>query len=206
MAKGETIMQKRSWHWLIIVGTAVLHLAACIQINQQYNTTDLGTEAGNETVTAPQTADIRPSPTPVAPFPGIVYETAAGLWQVEGYNQISRLATSPIITQPTSRQLQDFGVEDEAVQHAALSPDGNWLAMTRTEEDGQTTIWAVGLNENERVFLGNGTNAVWSPDGRFLIYSTDGRPQLALADQNFSQIHLNLPPGSQVITWLPVNE
>ena len=198
-------MQIKTRNYAVVLITAVCHLTACITINRQTNITQINQEPTQESSMNAQTAVVHPSPTPADPFPGIIYQMESGIWQVQSYNENVRLTEAPTVNSPTNRQLRPFHVDQQHLQHAAISPNGNWLAVTYLEDDGQTSVWAIKRDNDEQILLGKGMNAVWSPDGRYLIYNTNGRPQLTLADQNFAQIHLNLPPGSQVIAWPLLN-
>ena len=59
----------------------------------------------------------------------------------------------------------------------ALSPDGTRLVEGRSDEQGMWTVWMLDLERgsNTRLtFDGGGGGAVWSPDGREIIYSPNG--------------------------------
>jgi Tol biopolymer transport system component len=63
----------------------------------------------------------------------------------------------------------------------ALSPDGHWLALTLTGEDGGTSLWMRALDSVEMRRLAGTEGAsqdarpFWSPDSRFIGFFADGK-------------------------------
>ena len=121
---------KRLFYAWIAVAVVALLLSACITINQSNQQTDIIVKPADNTAVTDTSINARPSPTPVAPFPGIVYETADGYWQINERGQDVQLSRLPGMKPLTTRNLADFGLQDEAVHNAFLSPNGNWLAIT----------------------------------------------------------------------------
>jgi hypothetical protein len=197
-------MMKRLFYLWMVTAVIPLFFSACITINQTNQYTDIAVEPVDATAVATTPLNIRPSPTPVAAFPGIIYETAVGYWQINERGQEVQLAELPHTGSLTTRNLDDFGLADEGVHNAFLSPDGNWLAVTQLPATDSPTVWLVSRSSQQRHLLGDGFDPVWSPDGRHLIYNTPGHPQLVLVSDNPYVIHMNLPIGSKVVGWLDI--
>ena len=67
--------------------------------------------------------------------------------------------------------------EPTARDELSLSPDGTRLAEGRTDDRGLWTVWMLDMARgvNTRLtFEGGGGNAVWSPDGRKIVYTPNG--------------------------------
>jgi serine/threonine protein kinase len=67
--------------------------------------------------------------------------------------------------------------EPTARDELSLSPDGTRLAEGRTDDQGLWTVWMLDMarGANTRLtFEGGGGNAVWSPDGRQIVYTPNG--------------------------------
>jgi serine/threonine-protein kinase len=68
-----------------------------------------------------------------------------------------------------------LGLSERAFQHPRLSPDGKQLLVTITEND-RSDVW---VSEPERgtmtrlTFEANNASAIWAPDGKRLIFSSD---------------------------------
>ncbi len=60
----------------------------------------------------------------------------------------------------------------------AWSPDSEWLAYVNTndlpEMGRRPTLWALQPASGEEIFLGEGYNPAWKPDGTRLAYTTQG--------------------------------
>ncbi len=66
------------------------------------------------------------------------------------------------------RQGKILGVEPDAGNVVAISPDGKRLVGDRSDD---TWIWPIGGGAGIRMMFGRGNpNAIWSPDGRYIAY------------------------------------
>ena len=73
-------------------------------------------------------------------------------------------------------------VADES--HAALSPDGRWIAYI-SDETGQDEVYVErfpDLGNKEQISTGGGRDPVWSPDGSELFYSGGSRMMVVPID------------------------
>jgi serine/threonine protein kinase/Tol biopolymer transport system component len=67
-------------------------------------------------------------------------------------------------------QMLDFG--DPSVAFPDISPDGRWIAMTRTDPDAERIyVAAAGGGEPRRLTQSPGSVPRWSPDGRSIIFA-----------------------------------
>ncbi len=74
-----------------------------------------------------------------------------------------------------------FAASEYAEDHAAFSPDGQWIAYT-SNQSGRDEVYVrpwPAADEQYQVSTAGGTGAVWSGDGRRLAYS-DGRRVVAV--------------------------
>jgi Tol biopolymer transport system component len=70
------------------------------------------------------------------------------------------------------RQGKILGVEPDAGNIVAISPDGKRLVGDRSDD---TWIWQIGGGTGTRMMFGRGNpNAIWSPDGRYIAYGNRG--------------------------------
>jgi Tol biopolymer transport system component len=70
------------------------------------------------------------------------------------------------------RQGKILGVEPDAGNIVAISPDGKRLLGDRSDD---TWIWQIGGGTGTRMMFGRGNpNAIWSPDGRYIAYGNHG--------------------------------
>ena len=68
------------------------------------------------------------------------------------------------------RQGKILGVEPDAGNIVAISPDGKRLVGDRSDD---TWVWQIGGGTGTRMMFGRGNpNAIWSPDGRYIAYGT----------------------------------
>ena len=66
------------------------------------------------------------------------------------------------------RQGKILGVEPDAGNVVAISPDGKRLLGDRSDD---TWIWPIGAETGTRMMFGPGnSNPIWSPDGRYIAY------------------------------------
>ncbi|HEX7239673.1 MAG TPA: S9 family peptidase [Longimicrobiaceae bacterium] len=70
----------------------------------------------------------------------------------------------------------------ETVSDARISPDGSRIVYTRRyvdrmEDEWKTALWIVEADGSRNRFLGRGSGAVWSPDGKRIAYLAEGEPK-----------------------------
>jgi serine/threonine protein kinase len=90
------------------------------------------------------------------------------------------------VTGGNNRQLTWYDRTGKVLGHAGdpaprdeleLSPDGTRVTEGRTDDRGTWTVWMLDTERgaNTRLtFEGGGGNAIWSPDGRQIVYSPNG--------------------------------
>lgn len=87
------------------------------------------------------------------------------------------------------------------------SPDGRWLAYVAEDIDpGQYGVWVVEVEGSEEVFVGRGIHPRWSPDGRWLLINSAEGPYedpWLVEVETWYPLTMHLPPGAQVVDWLP---
>ena len=155
----------RSTRSYICVLFAVLSLAACGILEPDMERTPIPNQTASAvlavTVTAaaspmtpgpPQTTPV-PTPTPVAPWPGMVYRTADGLWWIDH----------------TGKPVQIFDRTD-----AVLSPDGT-RALYLEKGAGDLDLWLADLTNGERRSL---TGTPDRAEGNFCWWPA--RPEVVL--------------------------
>lgn len=153
--------------------------------------------------TTPWPPDPIPSPTPVPPFPGMVYTTAEGLWQVNTNWQPELLFDRPGVLEPNGRRVLyeqegDIWLADLAMgtnQNLTNTPgeneyDPQWwpgkndslLIVKRHPEDPdfRWQMVLVSLDGGNEI-LTTSPLTTWpdiSPDGQTIAFDIDGRPAL----------------------------
>jgi Tol biopolymer transport system component len=65
-----------------------------------------------------------------------------------------------------------FPPDDRFIQSTALSPDGQELALTTRDGDGNPRLFVIGTDGRHRRDLGRAADPDWSPDGKKLILAT----------------------------------
>jgi hypothetical protein len=65
-----------------------------------------------------------------------------------------------------------FPPEDRFIQSTALSPDGQELAVTTRDGDGNPLLLVIGTDGRHRRDLGRAADPDWSPDGKKLVLAT----------------------------------
>jgi serine/threonine protein kinase/Tol biopolymer transport system component len=95
--------------------------------------------------------------------------------------------------------------EPSARDELALSPDGTRVVEGRTTDGASWTVWMldVGRGASTRLtFEGGGGNAVWSPDGRQIVYSPNGgqSPDLYLKPASGAEQGELLLHSSDIVT------
>jgi len=91
------------------------------------------------------------------------------------------------------------------------SPDAEWLAFQTLSERNRADLWAVRADGSEEHYLGFSSNPVWSPNGKFLVYSElpcDGTPCFSGSVNRIVEAGvwavetLDLPPESIPVDWV----
>src|SRR6185503_4420763 len=70
----------------------------------------------------------------------------------------------------------------ERVSDAQISPDGSRIVYTRQavnqiEDKWESSLWILNADGSQHRFLVKGSAARWSPDGKRLLYLSDGEPK-----------------------------
>lgn len=77
-------------------------------------------------------------------------------------------------TNKTNRKLcgSDFGLKQELLAHARVSPDKNWLTFYLKGAKNPAGIYLFNMNTNKTLFLGefNDKHPTWSPDGSKILF------------------------------------
>ena len=88
----------------------------------------------------------------------------------------SRPALAPVLVLTDGRQFRlpapPIGEGRQGSTRATLSPDGQWLGLRDTQTPLDTSYRLRELS-SDRTITVHGTPLRWSPDGRFLIFTTD---------------------------------
>jgi WD40 repeat protein len=109
-------------------------------------------------------------------IPGVIIIGLDGLaWSPDGTRLLSTGPdhTAQVWEALTGRTLLTFGTRDDAVYHAAWSPDGRQIA---TGAYGQVRIWDAtsgALRFTSQEITGTLSSLAWSPNGRYLAASSD---------------------------------
>jgi dipeptidyl aminopeptidase/acylaminoacyl peptidase len=94
-------------------------------------------------------------------------------------------AAPPFIAAQEIRSDSLFTVEKyldyETVADPHISPDGSQIVYTRrwvdqVNDQWKSSLWIMGADGSRNRFLSNGSNAVWSPDGKRIAYLAEGQP------------------------------
>ena len=75
----------------------------------------------------------------------------------------------------------DLWLDWETVQSPQISPDGNQIVYTRRWTDKvndkyESDVWIMNSDGSKNRFLVKGGSPEWSPDGRRILYVTNGQP------------------------------
>ena len=70
----------------------------------------------------------------------------------------------------------------ERVSDAQISPDGSRIVYTRqavnqAEDKWESALWILNADGSQHRFLTKGSAARWSPDGKRLLYLSEGEPK-----------------------------
>ncbi len=78
--------------------------------------------------------------------------------------------------------IEPLGAPPGVYEHPRLSPDGNWIAVTKLGNDGVPDVWIhdVRRNVSSRLTYDGGEHPIWTPDGLSIVFSSfrDGVRQL----------------------------
>src|SRR5260370_379493 len=80
------------------------------------------------------------------------------------------------------------------VAQAAFSPDGKQLALVTTRNGGPSDIWTLDLQSRRAKALASGPGGdfrpSWSPDGKWIAFSSDRESNLPPAKSRWERLHL----------------
>jgi len=150
--------------------------------------------------------EVHGEPAPVIRDVAFVSDFAFGHFDVGAHGTLAYLRSvasglSTIELLAGSDVSQPLLAEPGRYQWPRLSPDGRELAYTKLEgTDADLWIYDLAAGTKRRVSVGGGTQsmAVWTPDGRYLVYQEGGRPAMFSRRSDGTGATLELVPGISV--------
>ncbi len=85
-------------------------------------------------------------------------------------------------TPSNDRLTTDHYFELERISNAQISPDGAHIIYTRQEanrvdDKWESSLWIMNADGSQHRFLAKGSNPRWAPDGKQILYLSEGEPR-----------------------------
>ncbi|WP_298653769.1 S41 family peptidase [uncultured Proteiniphilum sp.] len=95
----------------------------------------------------------------------------------------------------TGRQAAIDEATAEEIRDYAFSPDGDWIAYSKSSPNYQSALWAYQLSTGRKYQLTDASfsdgNPVFSPDGKFLFFTSNRDFNLAFSSFEFDYLYNN---------------
>ena len=120
---------------------------------------------------------------------------------LRGTNTAGSASGRTLTTIGRDGDLKSLAIEPQRYGHLELSPDGRDLAVTIYTDDSGSDVWVLDLEREifgRRTFDGLSSKAIWSPDGRDLIYSSAGSGMQIVSADGTGQAETIFPSAQEV--------